>query len=100
MKTYTDAEILDLMDWFARAAMLVGVDAAKGRDEGTCVIGAGIAIWRTKLLRTSRTRASARLVVIPAPFQGNTGSRKACERALAYLRQVGVECEWYDGNMD
>jgi len=72
-------------------------DASRGRDEGTCVLGAGVAVWALP----SRARYPRRKVLIDAPFQGNVGSYHACQRALAVLQAAGLEgASWYDGVMD
>src|SRR3990172_8276190 len=74
----------------------VAEDAAIGRDEGTCVLGAGIAV---RVIR-KRARYPRTRILIDAPFQGNVGSRKACERGLALLRAAGLDAFWHDGRMD
>jgi len=90
----------DLYRWqvaIAAADLLSREDAARGRDEGTCVLGAGVAIWTLP----PRARNPKRAILVHAPFQGNVGSQKACRRALAVIREAGLEgAVWYDGVMD
>ena len=64
------------------------------KDEGTCVIGAGI------VLRDPLTGEHARIV--DAPFQGNIGSHRALAPVLAYLRKQhpAFDLAWYDGVID
>jgi hypothetical protein len=64
------------------------------KDEGSCVIGAGI------VLRDPLTGEHARIV--DAPFQGNIGSHRALAPVLAYLRKQhpAFDLAWYDGVID
>jgi hypothetical protein len=71
-------------------------DAKIGRDEGTCVLGAGVAVD----VLPRGCRRPQRRIVISAPFQGNIGSLNACRRALALLIIAGLDAYWYDGVMD
>lgn len=84
--------------FLARASSMVYIDTKQGRDDGTCVLGAGIAAD----LIPPRARNPKRRILIPAPFQGNVGSYRACLRALMYLRTVApsLGAYWYDGIMD
>jgi hypothetical protein len=95
---YRDVDLTLLMPLFDHARALVAEDAAKGRDEGTSVLGAGIAVR----YRAPRKRAGSyvRKIVVAAPFQGNVGSSRASQRALEYLRTSGVDVYWDDGRMD
>ena len=78
------------------AVFMVDEDRLKFRDEGTCVLGAGIAVWvKERYARNSSVR-----ILIRAPFQGNVGSAKSCDRALAYLKEQGIAAFWHDGVMD
>ena len=96
MSNYREADLAKYADVIAQAKALVAEDVKIGRDEGTCVLGAGIAIHVIpKRARYPRTR-----ILIDAPFQGNVGSRKACERGLALLRAAGLDAFWHDGRMD
>lgn len=78
------------------AVRMVEEDRKRFRDEGTCVLGAGVAVW----FKAPRKRYESIKILVAAPFQGNVGSHKACERAIAYLRENGIDAFWYDGNMD
>ena len=80
----------------ADAKRVVADDASRCRDEGSCVLGAGIAID----VLPKRCRLPQRRILISAPFQGNVGSQKACKRALALLRISGLDAYWYDGIID
>jgi hypothetical protein len=80
----------------ATARAMAAEDASKLRDEGTCVLGAGIVVYAVP----ARCRNEKRIRLIGAPFQGNVASHKACERALAYLKEQGLPALWYDGVMD
>jgi hypothetical protein len=74
----------------------VAEDAKRGRDEGTCVLGAGVAIYVIpKGARNPRMR-----LLTQAPFQGNVGSFRASQRALAMIQDNLEGAFWYDGVMD
>lgn len=96
MKTYTDADLVAIIDDIARAAMAVGIDRLTTEDKGTCVMGAGIAV----MYRAPRKRVDKVKVLIPSPFQGNLGGHTACKRALEHLQKQGFDVFWYDGIMD
>lgn len=95
---YRDADLAQLASLFDHARALAAEDAARGGDEGTSVLGAGIAVR----YRAPRRRVGtyARKIVVSAPFQGNVGSSRACQRALEYLRTSGIDAFWHDGRMD
>jgi hypothetical protein len=97
-KTYRDADLAALAPVLVKAEEIMRWDVAskKFRDDGTCVLGAGVAID----VLPPRARNPRRQVVVHAPYQGNVGSYNACQRAAAYLRMMGVACYWYDGVMD
>ncbi len=78
------------------AKKVVAEDAARGKDEGTSVLGAGIAVD----VVPKRCRIPQRRILIDAPFQGNVGSQHACKRALVLLKIAGLDAYWYDGIMD
>ena len=86
----------DLQDLAAQAQVMVDLDARVCRDEGTCVIGAGIAIYAIP----EGCRKPQQCLLTVAPFQGNIGSYNASKRALDWLKDRGVEAYWYDGRMD
>ena len=67
-------------------------------DEGTCVLGAGIAIQ----VFYPRKRIPSQLILIHAPFQGNVGSFKALKPVLEYIKKEfpQLNARWEDGNMD
>ncbi len=81
---------------FEEAKLMVAEDAKKGRDEGTCVLGAGITV--NYVAKGARTPGS--YFVTHAPFQGNVGSYRASQRALEFLKEKGVDARWDDGRMD
>lgn len=95
---YRDGDLSHLASLFDHARALVAEDAAKGQDEGTSVLGAGIAIR----YRAPRRRVGnyTRKIVVAAPFQGNVGSSRASQRALEYLRTCKIDAFWWDGRMD
>ncbi len=97
-KDYREAELTELAPVFAKAEEIMRWEVAskKYHDEGTSVLGAGVAIE----VLAPRARNAKRRVVVHAPYQGNVGSHKACQRAAAYLRMMDVVCYWYDGVMD
>ena len=66
-------------------------------DEGTCTGGKGLQIW----YRGPRKR-SAKLVraVQAPPVQGNLSAARSYEPAWKYLKDQGIESEYYDGWMD
>ena len=67
------------------------------KDEGSCTMNKGLQIW----YRAPRRR-SARLTTLVAspPVQGNVSAARSHEPALKYLKDQGVECEYYDGWMN
>jgi hypothetical protein len=94
--TEIDIERAKLLPVFEAARAVRDEDVPRFRDEGTCVLGAGIAIY----YRAPRQRKPSIRVIVDAPFQGNVGSARACERALKLLRNSGVDAFWHDGRMD
>lgn len=64
------------------------------RDEGTCVLGAGIVVRDPKTYK--------HFVLVHAPFQGNVGSYRALKPVLAELREryPQYDIDWYDGIVD
>jgi len=86
----------DLHELAGHARCMVQEDAKKCRDEGTCVLGAGIAVYAIP----DGCRNPRKVLLTDAPFQGNVGSYKASKRALEWLKSQGVEAYWYDGVMD
>jgi hypothetical protein len=78
------------------AKRAVREDVASGKDEGTSVLGAGVAVWILK----PRARNPVRRILIEAPFQGNVGSFRASQRAIQLLKTAGLAVHWYDGVMD
>lgn len=96
MTNYREADLVKWAPAIADAWLLVNKDAKDGRDEGTCVLGAGIAAW----VIPKRGRYSRCRILIAAPFQGNIGSQRACARALASLRAAGLDVFWHDGRLD
>jgi hypothetical protein len=90
-----------LSDVISTARDMARQDALLFRDEGSAVLGAGIALQVVE----KRCRKSTARILVHAPFQGNVGSRKACQRALDFLRtralrDRGIPAYWYDGIMD
>lgn len=80
----------------AIAQAMVYEDRKKFRDEGTCVLGAGI-YFSDEPCKDKWYRPK---IHIHAPFQGNVGSYNACVRAMNYLKSQGFPAEWHDGSMD
>lgn len=94
--TYRKADLAKFLADITAARSIAETDAAKCRDEGTSVLGAGVAV---RYLPPG-CRKSVRKILVDAPFQGNVGSKKACARALEFLRDAGVDAFWHDGEMD
>lgn len=95
---YRDDDLAQLTSLFEHARALVAEDAANGHDEGTSVLGAGIAIrYRAPRIRVGKY---TRKIIVAAPFQGNVGSSRASKRALEYLRTCKIDAFWWDGRMD
>lgn len=93
---YREPELLSHAGAIETASRMARRDAVGVRDQGTCVLGAGIAV---DVVGHGKRKATRR-VIIHAPFQGNVASYKACQRACNYLREKGLDCYWYDGVMD
>lgn len=98
-----DAYTQDGWEWLkccsgllSRAAAMVSEDARQLDDVGTCVLGAGVYVWRVY----PRRRRPERYLVLGAPFQGNLSTQRATRRAMEYLQSEGVDCWYYDGVMD
>lgn len=92
LRVPTMTELSDLLNHAKYAAAVFTDKGAK--DEGTCVLGAGI------VLRDPFTGEHARIV--DAPFQGNIGSHRALAPVLAELRKryPDFDLAWYDGVID
>lgn len=60
------------------------------------MLGAGIVID----YQAPKAKRTERKLLVAAPFQGNVGSRRACDRALLFLQRQGIDARWYDGVMD
>ena len=86
----------DLQNFADAAQFMVDEDARVCRDDGTCVLGAGIAVYAIP----NGCRNPQQCFLTVAPFQGNVGSYNASKRALEWLKSQGVEAYWYDGRMD
>jgi hypothetical protein len=72
------------------------VDQGK-QDLGSCCGGKGIQIW----YRGPRKRSAQPLTIVRSPpCQGNVSAHESVPRALAYLKDCGIEAEYYDGWMD
>lgn len=91
-----EADLARFAQTIAEANAMATADAAVGRDTGTCVLGAGVAVY----VVPKGCRVDRRRILIDAPFQGNVGSRIACTRALEHLRSAGLDVFWHDGRMD
>jgi hypothetical protein len=89
-------KLKDLQKYFTEAQMMVDMDAKRFHDEGTCVLGAGIAVYAVP----KGCRHEKKIIIVPASFQGNVGSWKAAQRAIAWLKSQGVAAFWCDGMMD
>jgi hypothetical protein len=85
-----------LQGYLVKARGMVKEDAKHYADEGSAVLGAGIAL---NLIPKGCSKPRKQ-VVIGAPFQGNVGSLRACRRAIDWLHCQGVAVYWYDGIMD
>ena len=68
----------------------------KIKDNGSCVLGAGIYIY----YRAKGKRIPIRMLIISAPFQGNISIQESLEPSLKYLKKQGIDCWYSDGNMD
>lgn len=96
MKTYTDSDLAPYTVHLSTARAMADEDSKTVHDEGTCVLGAGIAVW----YKAPRKRTGTHKVLVRAPFQGNVAQYKACKRALEYLQSQMLDVFWYDGVMD
>ena len=93
----------DLQGLAAQAQTMVQEDAKRFRDEGTCVLGAGIAVQAIPNGSGEAAQGCHKprqILLTEAPFQGNLGSQRASDRALAWLKEQGIDAYWYDGRMD
>jgi hypothetical protein len=61
-------------------------------DEGTCVLGAGVAVWTGK----------GNAILARAPYQGNVGSYNYLLPVLKEMQKLYPQYEiyWHDGAMD
>jgi hypothetical protein len=91
-----ESELARWAEQIKDAKRVAADDVLLGSDVGTCVLGAGVALD----VIPKGGRIARRRIVIDAPFQGNVGSRLACENALALLVDAGLDAYWYDGIMD
>ena len=67
------------------------------RDGGTCTGGKGLQIW----YRAPRRRSARLTTAVQAPpVQGGLFAERSHEPALKYLKDQGVESEYYDGWMN
>ena len=96
MTHYRDKDLKKFASAIATARAMAEEDRPKYHDQGTCVLGAGIAIYYIP----PRCRKAVRDILIGQHFQGNVGSWNVAQRALAYLKEQGLDCFWYDGRMD
>ena len=96
-KTYTKVQIARFDQAVIAAAQAMADEdaaaiAAACKDEGTCVLGAGLVVMGPKW-KEHRIVSAGRL-------QGNVAQYKACERAAAHLNANGISVSWDDGRMD
>jgi hypothetical protein len=96
MINYEGPELQRVRKLGRQAALMVSEDKFKYRDRGSCVLGAGIAIYSVH----KGSRKPKMELLTQAPFQGNVGSFEASERALRWLKEQAVDCFWYDGIID
>lgn len=96
MKAYRGEELQKVIALAREAQRMVDEDALQNSDEGTCVLGAGIAVYGIR----PRCRKPVMMTLTRQPFQGNVGSYRASQRALRWLQNQGVEAFWNDGAMD
>lgn len=70
---------------------------AEHGDQGTCVIGAGIAIR----FKGPRKRTDEDLIIIASPGrQGSLAWEDSVNQVLEFLRQGGIEAHYCSGRMD
>ncbi len=72
----------------------------KNGDQGTCVLGAGIAVD----YRAPRCRRSQQLIIIPAHSvtgaQGASVWEASVKEVLGFLKERGIDARYAAGNMD
>ena len=67
------------------------------KDGGTCTGGKGLQIW----YRAPRRRSARLTTAVQAPpVQGGLFAERSHEPALKYLKDQGIESEYYDGWMN
>ena len=96
---YDKADLADLKYKFnvAEDAWIDEWEKQGSSDEGSCCGGKGIQIW----YRGPRKRLAKQLTVVPSPgCQGNISASRSVGPALAYLKECGIEAEYYDGWMN
>ena len=96
---YQDSDLLDWQDVFVRAEAFWYSEWEKqgARDEGTCCGGKGIRVWYAGPRKQS---AELIRVINSPPCQGNVSAYRSVGPALEFLKEIGVDAEYYDGWMD
>ena len=68
-----------------------------GKDEGTCCGGKAIRVY---FIPKGKRKVEEVPIAACSWVQGNISASKSVAPALAYLAQMGIEAEYYDGWMD
>jgi hypothetical protein len=98
VKAYQREDVIELQPVFGAAEQL-WFDSwqEQGRkDEGSCCGGKGIQVW---FLGPRKRAAQPRTIIRCDWVQGNLSAQASVEAALAYLKEQGIEAEYYDGWM-
>ena len=96
MEGYNRKDTVKIRSLVPTLQRMIYRDSTALPDTGTCVLGAGIAIYGTP----KGCRKPRMIVLTSAPFQGNISQQRASIAAMAWLKEQGISFFWYDGIMD
>ena len=100
---YQEKDLVGMLPHLVEAALLwsklCADEVAKNGDRGSCVIGAGIAIW----FKGPRKRNEEERIVIPTPYTSLQGSftwETSVDQVVKFLAQKGITAHYAPGRLD